>query len=60
MIDPLLTNPYRQMIGRLTMRQFQAMQTRMERHNEAERMAFLYRQLEVEIELDENEDNLCT
>lgn len=48
------------MIGRLTSRQFQALQTRLGQQNESERYAMLYRQLEIEKKMDEeqNEDNI--
>jgi len=53
-----MINPYKPMVGHLTLRQFQTMQTRMGEYNELERMAFLYRQLVAEIELDEESDDI--
>lgn len=52
-----MINPYQQMIGRLTTRQFQILQTRMAELNESERYLMLYRQLELEIEADDKEAN---
>lgn len=45
------------MIGRLTTRQFQALQTRLGTINESERYLMLYRQIEMEIEEDLKEAN---
>lgn len=44
---------YTQKIGSLTTKQFAILQKYLEKVNEMERMAMLYRQLEKEIELDE-------
>ena len=51
----LVINPYQQMIGRLNTRQFQKLQIRMGELIESERFLMLYRQLEIEIEMDEND-----
>ncbi len=47
------TNTYRAMIGSLNTRQFGILQKYLEKVNEDERMRMLYRQLEKEIEMEE-------